>query len=146
MVNINLLGSVYVAKYSSIHMARNTPDANGERGLILFVSSIAAEDGMRSQIGYSATKAAINGLVLPMARDLGRYGIRATAIAPGFFVNTPNGRLIPPEILKRLLKATPLNRSGDNLEFAMFCKTVIENSYLNGVRLRLDGGVRVPHM
>ena len=118
-------------------MAKNTPDANGERGLILFVSSIAAEEGQRGQIAYSATKGALNGLVLPMARDLGRYGIRAAAIAPGIF-DTPLGKLMPQKIKERLRDASPMKRPGNTVEFAMFCRTVIENSYLNGVRLRVD--------
>ena len=87
------MGSVYMAKYAAVAMAKNTP-VDGERGVILFVSSVAAEEGQRGQIAYGASKGAINGIVLPMARDLGRYGIRAAAIAPGIFA-TPMGAKMP---------------------------------------------------
>ena len=83
-----------MAKYAAVAMAKNQIKENGERGVIIFVSSIAAEDGQRGMVAYSASKGAINGLVLPMARDLGRYGIRAVAIAPGIFT-TPMGANTP---------------------------------------------------
>lgn len=91
IMDVNVMGSIYVAKYASIVMAKNEPvNARGEKGVIIFVSSVAAEQGQRGQVGYSATKGAISGAVLPMARDLGKYGIRVVAIAPGVF-ETPIG-------------------------------------------------------
>ena len=110
VVEINLLGSVYMAKYAAVAMAKNEP-VNGERGLILFVSSIAAEEGQKGQIAYSATKGALNGIVLPMARDLGRYGIRTAAIAPGIMA-TPMGEMAPPKLRERLNADTPMGRPG----------------------------------
>lgn len=89
--DVNLMGSMYVAKYASVVMSKNeAQNPRGEKGVIMFVSSVAAEEGQRSQVGYSATKGALNGVALPMARDLGRYGIRVVTIAPGVF-NTPIG-------------------------------------------------------
>ena len=84
ILDVNVMGSVYVAKYVSLQMARQT----SSEGVIIFVSSIAATEGQRGQIGYGATKGAIDGIILPMARDLGRYGIRVCAIAPGV-IETP---------------------------------------------------------
>jgi len=81
---INLYGSVYVAKYAAIAMAKNKVDS-GERGVIIFVSSVAAEEASRGGSAYGASKGALNGMTLPMARDLGRYGIRVLSIAPGVF-------------------------------------------------------------
>jgi NAD(P)-dependent dehydrogenase (short-subunit alcohol dehydrogenase family) len=111
VVNINLYGSVYVAKYASMQMSKNQPNERGERGVILFVSSVAAEEGQRGQVGYSATKGALNGMVLPMARDLGRYGIRVAAIAPGIF-ETPLSHLMTDAVRKRLVADTPMGRMG----------------------------------
>merc|ERR1712086_1106318 len=88
VVDINLMGGVYMAKYASVEMAKNKLSDVGERGVLLFISSIAGYEAQRGQTAYGATKAAVNGIVLPMARDLGRYGIRAVAIAPGVF-DTP---------------------------------------------------------
>ena len=132
-MNINFWGSVYVAKYAAVAMAKNTPDAKGERGLICFVSSIASEDAERGQIAYGSSKAAIKGLVLPMARDLGKFGIRAVSIAPGVF-KTPMGDKMPSKrYTDKLMNDTPMRRPGDPKEFSHFVQTIIENSYINGV-------------
>ena len=86
LTEVNVYGSVYVAKYCAVVMSKNEFLNNkGEKGVIIFVSSVAAEDGQRGTIGYSSTKGSINAIVLPMARDLGRYGIRVLSIAPGIF-------------------------------------------------------------
>ena len=85
VMKINLWGSVHVAKHAAVAMAKNAPSENGERGAIIFISSVAGEEGQRGQVAYSASKGAINGMLLPMARDLGRFGIRVVAIAPGTF-------------------------------------------------------------
>ena len=112
------MGSVYVAKYCSIHMSKNKPfNDRGEKGVILFVSSVAAEEGQRGQIAYSASKAALNGLCLPMARDLGRYNIRVAAIAPGIF-ESPMSLNFPEKLKARLNADTPMGRPGKPDEFA----------------------------
>ena len=86
VVQINLYGSAYVAKFAAVAMSKNKPvNDRGEKGVIIFVSSVAGEEGQRGQVAYGATKGAINGMVMPMARDLGKFGIRVAAIAPGIF-------------------------------------------------------------
>ena len=148
IMDINVMGSVYVAKYASVIMSKNQPlNERGEKGVIMFVSSVAAEEGQRSQVGYSATKGAINGLTLPMARDLGRFGIRAVTIAPGVFA-TPIGRKTTQneKLIKALEMMSPMSRFGQPDEFAHFVKTIVENGYLNGVRLRVDGATKIAHL
>lgn len=145
-VEINVYGSVYVAKYAAIQMSKNKPmTERGEKGVIMFVSSVAAEEGQRGQVGYSATKGAINGIVLPMARDLGRFGIRVLSIAPGIF-ETPMSHGFPEAVMKRLYADTCLNRGGQPDEFAHFVKSCIENGYLTGVHLRIDGGTKFSNL
>ena len=144
VIAINVLGSVYMAKYAAVAMAKNQP-VNGERGVILFVSSVAAEEGQRGQIAYGASKGAINGIVLPMARDLGRYGIRAAAIAPGIFA-TPMGAKMPKKVQDRLNADTPMGRPGKPEEFAHMVGFCIENGYINGVHLRIDGATKLSHL
>ena len=113
--------------------------------MIIFVSSVPADEGQRGQVGYSATKRAINGVVMPMARDLGKYGIRVAAIAPGVF-ETPIGAGTPEHIVKALQKMSPMGRFGKPDEFAHFVQTIIENSYINGVHLKLTGAQVIAHI
>ena len=120
LFEINVYGSLYVAKHAAVLMSKNKPvNDKGERGVIIFVSSIAAEEGQRGQISYSASKGAINGLVMPMARDLGRFGIRCAAIAPGI-IETPMFTKKDPKIKARLKRDTPMGRLGSPEEFAHF--------------------------
>lgn len=145
-MEINVYGSMYVAKYASIVMSKNQSIGDrGEKGVIILVSSVAAEEGQRGQVGYSATKGAINGIVLPMARDLGRFGIRVVAVAPGIF-ETPMSHSFPDAVKKRLNADTALNRAGQPDEFAHFVRTIIENGYLTGVHLRIDGGTKFSNL
>ena len=97
VMRINVFGTAYVAKYSALTMSKNKPNLTGERGVILCVSSVAAEEGQRGQVAYGSSKGAINGMMLPMARDLGRFGIRVAAIAPGIFA-TPMGAKMPKKV------------------------------------------------
>lgn len=142
ILSINLLGSVYTAKYAAVAMSKNR--GSEERGLILFVSSIAAEEAERGQVSYGASKGAINGLVLPMARDLGRYGIRVAAIAPGIFL-TPMAAGFPQKLVDQYKSSTPMGRPGTVEEFAHMVVFCIENGYINGVRLRIDGATKLAH-
>ena len=139
------MGSIYMAKYAAVVMAKNKLTESGERGVIIFVSSVAAEDGQGGTVAYSASKGAINGLVLPMARDLGRYGIRAVAIAPAIFT-TPMGANTPQALLDKANADTPMGRAGRPEEFSHMVGTVIENSYINGVSLRIDGATKLSHL
>ena len=146
VIEINVYGSVYMAKYAAVAMSKNQPvNDKGEKGVILFVSSVAAEEGQRGQIAYGASKGAMNGIVLPMARDLGRYGIRAAAIAPGIFA-TPMGAKMPKKVQDRLNADTPMGRPGTPEEFAHMVGFCIENSYINGVHLRIDGATKLSHL
>ena len=145
-MEINVYGSMYVAKHAAIVMSKNQPLTDrGEKGVIIFVSSVAAEEGQRGQVGYSATKGALNGIVLPMARDLGRFGIRVVAVAPGIF-ETPMSHTFPEAIKKRLNADTAINRAGQPDEFAHFVRTIIENGYITGVHLRIDGGTKFSNL
>lgn len=140
------MGSVYVAKYASLAMSKNKAvNDRGEKGVILFVSSVAAEEGQRGQAAYSATKGAVNGMVLPMARDLGKFGIRVLAIAPGIF-HTPLAHNMPKSVTDRLNADTPMGRPGQPDEFAHFVGACIENGYLNGVHLRIDGAIKMSNL
>ena len=127
-----------MAKYAAAAMSKNEAKS-GEKGVIVLVSSVLAEQGQRGTLAYSATKAALNGLVLPMARDLGKYGIRCVAIAPGLFA-TPMSDGMGDALTERNKKDIPLGRLGEPQEFAHLAKVVVENGYLNGVRLLLSGG------
>ena len=145
-MEINVYGSMYVAKYAAIVMSKNQPvNDRGEKGVIIFVSSVAAEEGQRGQVGYSATKGAINGVTLPMARDLGRFGIRVVSVAPGIFV-TPMSHGFSEQVMKRLNADTALNRGGHPDEFAHFVRSIIENGYVTGVHLRIDGGTKFSNL
>jgi NAD(P)-dependent dehydrogenase (short-subunit alcohol dehydrogenase family) len=144
-MEINVYGSVYVAKYAAIIMSKNKPyNEMNEKGVIIFVSSVAAEEGQRGQIAYSASKGALNGMVLPMARDLGRYNIRVAAIAPGIF-ETPLSSLMTQKTRDTLNKDTPMGRMGRPAEFAHFAQSIIENGYINGIHLRLDGATKMSY-
>eukprot|EP00806_Schmidingerella_arcuata_P000493 Macronucleus_1442.p1 GENE.Macronucleus_1442~~Macronucleus_1442.p1 ORF type:complete len:257 (+),score=67.65 Macronucleus_1442:1-771(+) len=143
---INVLGSVYMAKYAAIAMSKNKGvNEQGEKGVILFVSSVAAQEAQRGQTAYGASKGAINGIVLPMARDLGKLKIRVAAIAPGIFA-TPMGAKMPKKIQDRLNADTPMGRPGLPAEFAHMVGFCIENGYINGVSLRIDGATRLSHL
>jgi NAD(P)-dependent dehydrogenase (short-subunit alcohol dehydrogenase family) len=145
-MDINLMGCVYLAKYASIEMAKNKPTADtNERGVIIFVSSIAAEEGWKGNLSYCASKGALNGMLMPMSRDLGRYNIRVANIAPGF-VFTPMNEKSTDAFKKVVETSVPLGRAGDVSEISHMVKTIVDNTYINGVRLRVDGGIRVPYM
>ena len=145
MYRINVFGSVYVAKHAAIAMSKNKASEHGDKGVILFVSSIAAEEAARGQVAYGGTKGAINGMVMPMARDLGKFGIRVAAIAPGIF-KTPLGAQLPKENLAVLEKMSVFQRAGDPDEFAHFVGSIIENAYISGVRLRIDGATKLANL
>jgi len=142
-ININLIGTFNVARLAAEAMAKNTPNAEGERGVIVNTASVAAFDGQMGQSAYSASKAGVAGMTLPMARDLARSGIRVMTIAPGLF-QTPMADQIPPEIAEGLAKMVPFPpRLGRPSEFAALVRSIIENVMLNGEVIRLDGAIRM---
>jgi len=142
-ISINLIGTFNVARLAAAAMAKNTPNAEGERGVIVNTASVAAFDGQIGQAAYSASKAGVAGMTLPMARDLARNGIRVMAIAPGIF-ETPMVGQIAPEIAEALGKMVPFPpRLGRPSEFASLVREIVENVMLNGEVIRLDGAIRM---
>ncbi|GAA6017105.1 hypothetical protein JCM11491_003260 [Sporobolomyces phaffii] len=121
-------------------------DDEGDRGVIILTSSVSATEGQMGQLAYASSKAAVEGLVLPMARDLARYGIRVVCIAPSLF-STNMGKNTSDKTRNSLLATTLFPpRFGVPREFAHLAKAVIENGYLNGTVLRIDGGGRMAKM
>jgi NAD(P)-dependent dehydrogenase (short-subunit alcohol dehydrogenase family) len=142
-ININLVGTFNVARLAADAMARNAPNAEGERGVIVNTASVAAFDGQIGQCAYSASKAGVAGMTLPMARDLSRSGIRVMTIAPGLF-QTPMVNEIPPDIAEALGKMVPFPpRLGRPSEFASLVAEIVRNVMLNGEVIRLDGAIRM---
>jgi 3-hydroxyacyl-CoA dehydrogenase / 3-hydroxy-2-methylbutyryl-CoA dehydrogenase len=144
VLRVNVLGSFNVARLASQRMATREPDRDtGERGVIVNTASIAAFDGQAGQCAYSASKGAIVGMCLPLARDLAPMGIRVCTIAPGIF-ETPMMAQASDEVRQGLYGAIPFpRRFGAPDEFASLIEHVITNPYLNGETIRLDGGVRM---
>ncbi|MGX0902960.1 NAD(P)-dependent dehydrogenase (short-subunit alcohol dehydrogenase family) [Roseovarius sp. MBR-79] len=142
-LDINLVGTFNVARLAAAEMARNAPDADGARGVIVNTASIAAFDGQKGQAAYAASKGGIVGLTLPMARDLAREGIRVMAIAPGIF-STPMMRGLPQEVQDNLAaEVTFPKRLGDPAEYARLAAFIVDCGYLNGEVIRLDGALRM---
>ena len=143
MIEINLVGTLLVAKAAAVAMQRNAPNAQGERGVIVMTASVAAFDGQIGQVAYSASKGAIVGMTLPMARELASSGIRVMTVAPGLFA-TPMMKGLPQEAQDSLGKQTPFPpRLGEPDEYAALVGQIIENVMLNGETIRLDGAVRM---
>lgn len=143
VVNINLVGTFNMARLAADAMSKTEAGADGERGVIINTASVAAFDGQIGQTAYGASKAAVVGLTLPMARDLSRNGIRVMTIAPGIF-ETPMLLGMPQEVQDALGRMVPFpQRLGTVAEYAGLAKTIIENVMLNGETIRLDGAIRM---
>ena len=143
ILRLNLLGTFNVASKAAFAMSANEPNDKGERGVIVNVSSTAAFDGQIGQVAYAASKGAVVGMTLPMARDLSGLGIRVVTIAPGLF-NTPLLAMLPEEAIKALNASVPFpRRIGEPEEFALLVEQIIQNPYLNGEVIRLDGALRM---
>merc|ERR1711988_1301646 len=125
--------------YCASAMAKLPANPDGSRGAIINVSSVAGIEGQKGQVVYSASKGAVIGMTLPMARDLARYGIRVMTIAPGI-IDTPLMQSAAPKVKEGLLAqvAAP-KRFGAPEEFAQLCAAIIDNGYLNGEVIRMDG-------
>ncbi len=144
IIQVNLVGTFDVLRWAAFYMTRNEPNEEGERGVIINTSSIAAFEGQIGQVAYSASKAGIVGLTLPAARELARYGIRVVTIAPGTF-DTPLLAALPEQVRISLGQQIPFPpRLGKPTEFAMLVQHIIENPVLNGETIRLDGALRMP--
>jgi NAD(P)-dependent dehydrogenase (short-subunit alcohol dehydrogenase family) len=143
VVHINLIGTFLCDKAAAALMQANTPSADGERGVIVHTSSVAAFEGQIGQAAYSATKAAVSGMTLPIAREFAMFGIRVCSLAPGIFA-TPMLAGMPPEVQDSLGKQVPFPpRLGKPEEFAAMVQTIFEVPYLNGETIRLDGAIRM---
>jgi NAD(P)-dependent dehydrogenase (short-subunit alcohol dehydrogenase family) len=143
VVHINLIGTFLCDKAAAALMQSNAPTCDGERGVLIHTSSIAAFEGQIGQAAYSATKAAVAGMALPIARELARFGIRCVAIAPGIF-HTPMMDGMPKEVQESLAAQVPFPpRLGRPEEFAQLVASVFEIPMLNGTTLRLDGAIRM---
>ena len=143
VVHINLIGTFLCDKAAAAIMQTNTPNSDGERGVIIHTSSVAAFEGQIGQAAYAATKAAVAGMTLPIARELAMFGIRVCSLAPGIF-GTPMLAGMPQEVQDSLGKQVPFPpRLGRPEEFAALVQTIFEVPYLNGETIRLDGAIRM---
>ena len=142
-ISINLIGTFNLVRLAAEAMARNAPNDGGERGVIVNTASVAAFDGQIGQAAYSASKAGVVGMTLPIARELARFGIRVMAIAPGIF-ETPMVAGLSVEVQESLGKMVPFPpRLGKPAEFASLVRQIVENPMLNGEVIRLDGAIRM---
>ena len=142
-VMVNLVGSFNVAKAAANLMQHNAAGDDGERGVIVNTASVAAYDGQIGQAAYSASKGGVVGMTLPMARELARFGIRVMTIAPGIFW-TPMVDGMPEAVQQSLSASIPFpSRLGKPEEFAETVAFILQNRYLNGETIRLDGAVRL---
>jgi NAD(P)-dependent dehydrogenase (short-subunit alcohol dehydrogenase family) len=143
VVEVNLVGTFNVMRLAAAAMTGNEPTEEGERGVIVNTASNAAFDGQIGQAAYSASKGGVVSLTLPVAREFGRHGIRVMAIAPGP-ADTPMLALLPDEVRQSLEAQIPFpQRLGRPEEFAALVKHIVENPYLNGEVIRLDGALRM---
>ncbi|MDR3389627.1 MAG: SDR family NAD(P)-dependent oxidoreductase [Rudaea sp.] len=139
-----LVASYRLASLSALGMASLEPLEDGERGVITLTASAAAQDAQVGQVGYGSAKAGVNGLALPMARDLMDLGIRVNSIMPGIFA-TPPMLGVPPKVLEVLSASVPFpKRLGKPSEFGSLVLELVRNSYFNGQNIRLDGAIRMP--
>jgi NAD(P)-dependent dehydrogenase (short-subunit alcohol dehydrogenase family) len=142
VISVNLIGTFNILRLAASAMAKNEPE-DGERGVVINTASVAAFDGQIGQVAYSASKGGIVGLTLPAARDLSKAQIRVVTIAPGTF-DTPLLGMLPDEIRDALAAAIPHpSRLGRPQEFGALACHIVENSYLNGEVIRLDGAIRM---
>ncbi|MFT0891872.1 3-hydroxyacyl-CoA dehydrogenase [Pseudochelatococcus sp. G4_1912] len=142
-ISINLIGTFNMLRLAADAISKNEPDDEGERGVIINTASIAAYDGQIGQAAYAASKGGVASLTLPVARELARFGIRVVTIAPGVF-ETPMMAAMPEEVRTSLGNTVPFPpRLGKPDEFASLVQHIIENRFLNGEVIRLDGALRM---
>ena len=144
VIRVNLIGTFNCLRLCAEVMQHNEPlTPDGERGVIVNVASVAAFDGQIGQAAYSASKGGVAGMTLPIARDLGRSGIRVATIAPGIF-ETPMMQFAPPQVREPLIEMTQFpKRLGNPGEFAQTAAYIVECGYINGEVIRLDSGIRM---
>jgi len=143
VININLIGTFNMIRLAAAAMSKGSPNAAGERGVIVNTASVAAFDGQIGQAAYAASKGGVVGMTLPIARDLSRSGIRVMTIAPGIF-ETPMLLGMPQDVQDALGKMVPFPpRLGKPAEYAALALHIIQNEMLNGEVIRLDGAIRM---
>ncbi|MEC7367692.1 MAG: SDR family NAD(P)-dependent oxidoreductase [Pseudomonadota bacterium] len=144
VIRVNLVGTFNCLRLCANAMQSNEPvTEDGERGVIVNVASVAAFDGQIGQAAYSASKAGVAGMTLPIARDLSRSGIRIATIAPGIF-ETPMMKFAPPQVRQPLVDMTQFpKRLGNPSEFAQTAAYIVECGYINGEVIRLDSSIRM---
>jgi len=144
VINVNLIGTFNMLRLICAHMVNNKPvGSDNERGVLVNTASIAAFEGQIGQSAYSASKAGICGLTLPLARELAQFGIRVVTIAPGL-IKTPLFDDFPQEVQNSLASGIPFpKRLGNPLEYAWLVAHIIQNPYINGEIIRLDAGLRM---
>ncbi|NNM51621.1 MAG: SDR family NAD(P)-dependent oxidoreductase [Pseudomonadales bacterium] len=143
VIQINLIGSFNMARLAAARMALNEPNAEGERGCIVHTASVAAFEGQVGQVAYSASKGGIVGMTLPMARDLAGLGIRVNTVAPGIF-DTPLMQASPDDVKQPLIAMTQFpKRLGHPEEYARLVLHILQNTFMNGETVRIDGAIRM---
>lgn len=143
VIEVNLVGTFNVLRLAAQVMRNNAPSADGERGVIITTSSVAAFEGQIGQAAYAASKGGVGSLTLPAARELARFGIRVVSIAPGVF-ETPMVQQLPDKVRQSLEAQTVFpTRLGRPEEFAWLVQHILDNPMLNGDVVRLDGGMRM---
>jgi NAD(P)-dependent dehydrogenase (short-subunit alcohol dehydrogenase family) len=142
VIDLNLVGTFNVLRLAAEQMARNEPDAGGERGVCVQTASIAGYEGQIGQIAYGSAKAGVIGMTIIAARDLAAVGVRVCTIAPGT-IATPPMLMVPEAMRETFASNVPFpKRLGEPQEYAALAQHIVENSYLNGEVIRLDGAVR----
>lgn len=143
VLHVNTVGTFNVMRLAAEAMSKGEPDAGGERGVIVNTASIAAFEGQVGQCAYSASKGAVVGMMLPAARELAAFGIRVNTIAPGVFL-TPMVEGLPPKVQNELGAEVPFpKRLGHPDDFAQLAQAIVENRFLNGEVIRIDGALRM---
>lgn len=144
IVQLNLVASYRCCAMTAEGMLSLDPLEDAERGVITLTASVAAQDGQIGQVAYGSSKAGVNGLVLPIARDLMNEGVRINSIMPGIFA-TPPMMGVPEKVLESLAASVPFpKRLGNPPEFASLVLEFVRNTYFNGQNIRLDGAIRMP--
>jgi NAD(P)-dependent dehydrogenase (short-subunit alcohol dehydrogenase family) len=142
---VNTFGSFLVAKHASALMIEKSEKDSDCNGVIVFVASVAAMEGQKGQVAYSASKGAIVGMTLPMARDLGKWKIRVATIAPGLIETPMTSGFKDNKVGKMLIESTALKVLGNPTHIALTAEYIVKNDFLTGTVIRVDGGIRFPH-
>ncbi len=143
VIQVNLVGTFNMIRLAGEAMAKNEPNEEGERGVVIATASVAAFDGQIGQAAYAASKGGVVGMTLPIVREFARYGIRVMSIAPGIF-DTPMMAGLPEAARLSLGAQVPFpSRLGKPEEFAKLAEQIVANPMLNGEVIRLDGGIRM---